>query len=94
MFDVDDACYGLRNLFVGDDEQTRIADYTDLNADVQTLVDEDEYDEAYKLACRRVFATMSREQAIAAITRWHSTWEEDDCTLGELIDVYNEVMEG
>lgn len=50
MLDKYDVLYGLRNLAVGDEEETRIEDVNDLSPEVQAMVDAEEYVDAYRTA--------------------------------------------
>ena len=70
---LDDALYGLRNLSVGDDEQTRISDETErlnLSPEVVALIDAGDFDAAYKLAIRPVLANMTRDDVLTAVREW------------------------
>lgn len=80
---IDDAIYGLRNVFIGDDEQTRIVDFVDDIPDAATrdLVElrlgANDYDGAYEAAIRYVLAPLTREQLVTAVETWCKLWFEE-----------------
>jgi hypothetical protein len=80
-----DICYGLRNLAVGDDEQTRIGDCIDelspnatLRTAVQALCDLGEWDTAYRVALRYEieYLGLSRNNMLEAIATFIVDWDE------------------
>jgi hypothetical protein len=78
-FTTDDALYGLRNLSVLDDEQTRIADYDVLPDDVRALVDAGDYEGAYTLMIVPALAHLTRDEVADAARAWAESFVAD-CT--------------
>lgn len=75
MLSLDDALYGLRNLIIGDDEQTRILEYRDeLAAEARALLDAGRYEAAYELAIAEAIAQVSRPVLETAAARWAAEW--------------------
>jgi len=81
---LDDAWYGLRNLAIGDEEETRIGDMldaiepADLRARVAaTLADAtyDRYTVAYQLAVWPLLASLSSDEVKAGIAAWVAAWD-------------------
>jgi hypothetical protein len=99
MFEINDAMYGLRNLAVGDEEQTRIGDYTGLPLEVSALVDAGQYEQAYGLMIRRTLGGITRDGVRTLITGWASTWcveadeEEDPQVLAaDMLTAYDDLQ--
>jgi len=80
-FTTDDALYGLRNLAVGDDEQTRIADYDldVLTPDARACVERDDYEGAYVAQIRATLAHLTREQVADLADTWAIAFCSPDC---------------
>jgi hypothetical protein len=85
----DEALYGLRNITIGDDEQTRVGDidpsvFDALDRDdIASLVHQGRYEEAYIIAIARVLKPLSTEQVERMIAAWallfvDETEEHDD----------------
>lgn len=68
----DDALYTLRNLTVGDDEQTRIADLrASVAPDVRALIDAGRFDDACRaFILSSSLVTMTRDELTATIADW------------------------
>ena len=80
MFNFQDALYGLRNVAVGDDEQTRITDYTfpddfmsmdeDYRNRLQSYLDQGEDDQAYRVTFEWVFKNEAPEDILRRCFVW------------------------
>ena len=90
--------YGLRNLIVGDDEQTRVADLRDSQIcprdlrRVRNLVEIGEYEIAYLIAIGGWLNVLSNGDSDgsllrAGITAWFQEWNTE-CEDGLVIDDY------
>jgi hypothetical protein len=87
-----EAIYGLRNLFIGDGEETRIGDMN-VSPQVTALVNEGEYREAYTLAIREsLLPTLSRSELEQEITKWVQEWtdaDEEEVSVQDLLSEYD-----
>lgn len=80
-----DIFYGLRNLSVGDEEETRIdmmlddIDDAATRAAVEELVARGEYEKAYALAIRREIARqgMTRTEIERGAEAWLANWNDE-----------------
>jgi hypothetical protein len=86
VFDLNDAMYGLRNLVIGDDEQTRIGDVdpSEFHEAVQDSIaymlegPPRNYVAAYYIAIWSVVRDMTEEQVDEAIKAWVDEWLEEE----------------
>lgn len=81
--------YGLRNLAVGDDEESRIADVTsEVSEVVRELINKDHHYIAYRVAIRESGIKMTLEECRA----WANWWCDDECDpeqlANEMFEVY------
>src|SRR5262245_46405893 len=72
-----DAIYGLRNLSVMDEEETRIQDYADLPDDIRALVETGRYSDAYRLAIAHALMDSPDAEVRALIASWVETFNSD-----------------
>jgi len=92
-----DIIYGLRNLSVMDDEQTRIEDMLedvpeDVRLFVSELIDAGEYARAYRVAIiawARGILTSEIEKAIPA---WHKDFGSDSVTTKDITETLYELL--
>ncbi len=101
-FTLEDALYGLRNLSVGDDEETRIADYQELSDELRKLIDDGDCVTAYRRAIAQALTGMTRDEVQAAVTSWiANVWNTSeqggdnpyDITTDELMAEYDAMIE-
>lgn len=84
-FTPEDASYGLRNLFVGDEEETRIIEISDqydfgsaeIDNEIRELVERDRFESAYRVAIRHAFEFMTKAERDAVITEWADEWNKE-----------------
>jgi len=90
LLTIDDALYGLRNLSVMDEEETRVEDIVDqvepftLQQAVRNIlamppVEGDRhgrYAQAYRLVIESILRPLSRETVVHEATRWVKDWNE------------------
>lgn len=70
-FTTDDALYGLRNLSVMDDEQTRIEDHENvLTPDARAAFDANDYERAYALMIVPALAHLTRDDVARLALAW------------------------
>ncbi len=98
-FTTDDALYGLRNLAIGDDEQTRIEDHENvLTPDARRALDAGDFDLAYTLMIVPALATFTRDEVAALASAWAASFlADDDCDetpadlAADMMNVYDEL---
>lgn len=81
-FTPEDAAYGLRNLFVMDDEETRIDGNFDFGDEkvqnaVENLIAESQYEDAYRVAIRHAFQGLTKPERDKIITDWANEWNKE-----------------
>lgn len=94
--------YMLRNLMVGDEEQTRIADgyiEEDLPPDVANVVQyvlsvHDDYDKACELYIRHMLKDLTHGQFKVEVEKFLVDWNDYGAEEGEVDDLRTELMSG
>jgi len=76
-FTDDDAIYGLRNLWVGDEEETRIDTYENLPTEVQHYLDVNEFVGAYETAIRLHFGQRKVKDIRPMVVAWVREWNHE-----------------
>lgn len=101
MISLNAALYGLRNLSVMDDEETRISDAVSdvepraLRIEVRSFIEQGKYEEAYKRAIRPILLNYTRDEITTHIRKWAVEFDEEESydLSCDMLAMYDELIQ-